>query len=257
MTVIQGIGIGIIILVLVFNGIALARKWFKTKGQITYAIVMALLGLLVGIVMIFNERVTEMSLKVVGAGGTVKTALKEVRSDANEITQIKERILTQAATIDAAFSTAAEARRLSERLSNNIVEAETALKRFETNSSLLDLVTGAFAGDRRAWDKLGVIANDANHSFQSRALYTWSAVIELHNPTIPNQVFPRYPGILIQSGLSSETASLGELLEVFQKLAWSEKRELMRFIAEATRFKRKEKLEFFLRIRETDDSLHI
>jgi hypothetical protein len=138
-----------------------------------------------------------------------------------------------------------------------LMEAETALKRFETNSSLLELVIAAFADDRWAWDKLAIIGSDTNHSFHVRAMEAWTAVIELHNPAIPNDVYPRYPGRLNQAGLSSNGVPLEGLQVIFSKLNWAEKRELMKFVVEESRFKRKEKLEFYLRVRETDGSLHI
>src|SRR5882672_11820742 len=181
MTVIETIGITMVSVVIAFNGVALARKWFKSKGQIAYAVCISFLGVLAGIVFVFNERITELTVKGFGAGGTVKAALRGVQSDAKEITEIKDRVLSQRATIDAAFEAASQAHQLSIAATQTVAEAQRVLQEVKVDAEFIRTVEKAKIGFAESWDELKRISVDMTHPRHEEAFNAVMAVMDQYD----------------------------------------------------------------------------
>ena len=82
----------------------------------------------VGLVLIFYQRVEEVSIKGVG---TIKTAKEQAINDAQAIADIKRRIENQSATIDTVAERAAETKALTEDLTKKREAADEAVKNIE------------------------------------------------------------------------------------------------------------------------------
>ncbi len=86
------IGIIIIICSLIFTGWALVTNKSKTTGLVIFC----LLGIFIGIVLIFNERATEIVVKDIG---TIKIAKKSAQADAKAVDELRKRIESEAIKI--------------------------------------------------------------------------------------------------------------------------------------------------------------
>jgi len=252
------VGIGIILLALIVFFVGLVRAWFKPRAM-KYASAGLVVAVGAGLALLLLDKISELSFKVFGTGTTIKTKLEQAVSDADEISMIKSQVLAHSQAIKGAVAVASEVQRTSVQLSSKLAEAEKTLVRMDTNNAIVELIMAAQANDRWAWDKLAILGSDTNSPFAARLMAAWQAIEESHNAAIPQSVNPRYPGRLDASGLKEKEVSLSDplLRQQFPRLSLPERAELMQWVFDQSRFKRKDKLEFFIKIRETEGSLYI
>lgn len=83
---------------IIVNAIVIAAWWLLGEHPYKgWAFSICLTAVFVGAFMILHERVTEVTLEGVG---TIKSAVEQATADANSISEIKNRIQSQSATID-------------------------------------------------------------------------------------------------------------------------------------------------------------
>lgn len=109
-------------ILLIVNSLALASYWITSKGSnIAGVTILCLISVFVGIYLLMQERVTELTVKGVG---TIKMAAKQAKTDAKIIASLKDRVENQSATIDLVANEASKAKEISEDVAekNRIAE---------------------------------------------------------------------------------------------------------------------------------------
>jgi hypothetical protein len=85
-------------ILLILSSIIWTTWWITThdnhKGALFF---LCLITVFVGLVLIFQDRVTELTVKGVG---TIKAVTQQIQSDAETVTDLKERVENQSATVD-------------------------------------------------------------------------------------------------------------------------------------------------------------
>lgn len=126
-------------ILLIINALAITG-WHaaNTTGNKT-VIVVCLIAVFAGIVLTFQDRITELTIKGVGS---LKAATKEAESKLEEIEAIRKRVEAQGATIDLVAKDASEARSLteeiklrSEQVEKKMTEIDGALTRAEEKAT--------------------------------------------------------------------------------------------------------------------------
>jgi hypothetical protein len=182
--------IGVLIIV---NSLAIAGWWLsQQKPGMTWCVSLCLIAIFAGIVLIFNERAVEITIEKVG---TIKAVAEQAKVDAKTISDIRERIEGQAATVDAVAKQAADAKRISEEVQKKNQQADEKLKTIDEalkrgNEAIAELqsyttfnntVLAAQNDDRRAFDQLNAWAEDKNYPFMTEAKQTWINILDSHN----------------------------------------------------------------------------
>jgi len=89
---------------------------------------LCVLAIFVGIFLILEDRVTELTVKGVG---TIKSAAKQASADADSISDLKTRVEAQSATVDLVAQEAADAKELVNDLSEKNTKAEEKLSQLD------------------------------------------------------------------------------------------------------------------------------
>ncbi len=77
-------------ILLVLNSIGLAAWWISTNGSHKAAIIaLCSIAVFSGLALILQDRITELTVQGVG---TIKVATKQVESDAQAVSDLKERV---------------------------------------------------------------------------------------------------------------------------------------------------------------------
>src|SRR5260370_29924205 len=237
---------------LIANGIGVVAWWLMTgKPNSGYAILLCLIIVFVGLVFVFNERISEITIKNVGS---IKTAAQQATGDANEIANLRKRIENQAATVDLVAGKASEAERLSKDLSkkNEIAdrklgEIEATLKQAEENVAKLDAiaeftstVVAAQNDDRRAFIQLEKWADDPSNPFAARARQAFQSIMNSFSTLLRTSYqMPSRPGVDL------DKKTLDDLRQEFSQSSRQEiKRALLQYISRRNDIPTKDKLQW-------------
>lgn len=178
---------------LIVNSLAIAGWWLsQQKPGMTWCVSLCLIAIFAGIVLIFNERAVEITIEKVG---TIKAVAEQARVDAKTITDIKDRIEGQAATVDAVAKQASEAKRISEEVQKKNQQADEKLKAIDEalkrgDKAVAELqayttfnktILAAQNDDRKAFDQLWALAEEKNYPFAAEAKQTWTTILDTHN----------------------------------------------------------------------------
>jgi methyl-accepting chemotaxis protein len=90
------------------------------------AITLCLIGVFAGLALVLQDRLTELTVEGVG---TIKSATERVQADAKAVTELRERVENQSATVDLIAKEASKAKALSEEAAKKNLEAEERLTR--------------------------------------------------------------------------------------------------------------------------------
>jgi hypothetical protein len=179
-------------LLIILNSLVVAGWWLtQQKSGMPACISLCLIGVFVGIVLIFNERAVEITIKNVG---TIKAVAEQAKVDAQTISDIRQRIEGQAATVDAVAKTASDAKRVAEDVESKSQEADKKLKEIDEaikqgNAAVTELqayttfnnaVIAAQNDDRKSFDQLKTWAQDKNYPFASAAQQAWVTILDSH-----------------------------------------------------------------------------
>src|SRR3990167_8484183 len=85
-------------------------SFIRSKPYAKPMLLVSVISVFIGLPLIIINRITEIT---VGRVGTIKTATKQVTSDAKEVSKLKERIVSQGATIDLVAQNSIDAKNLS------------------------------------------------------------------------------------------------------------------------------------------------
>ena len=147
-------------LLLILNSLVLTGYWVigdhTHKG---WAITICVVTIIVGIAFTFHERALEITFSGIG---TIKAAAKQAAIDANAVSDLKDRVESQSATVDLVAQSAAEARKIVDKLTEKsqatdekldmidetIVKAQEALKEIKR---ITEFATDLLAAQNDNW----------------------------------------------------------------------------------------------------------
>lgn len=177
---------------LILNSLVITAWW--VMGEHTHkgwAYAICLVALFAGIFLVLQERVTELTVEGIGA---IKSAAEKANTDANAISELRNRVEAQSATVDLIAQSASKARETAEK-------AEGVLKELEVSNDFMLTVVAARNDDREAFERLRAWQRDKSNKFRDAAI---DAVIkirgEYHGP-----IQPKHP-IFPQAGISVDTS---------------------------------------------------
>ncbi|HKP04990.1 MAG TPA: hypothetical protein VJU77_16680 [Chthoniobacterales bacterium] len=176
-------------LLLIGNSVAVCAWWLlANKPNVTAAVALSVLVVFIGLICIFHERITEITITQVGS---IKTAARQATGDAEEISKIKERIEAQAATVDLVANKATEAERLARELgeknelaSKKLDTIEDTLKKASKTvdnlnelTAFTSIVLAAQNDDRKSFDQLHEWSKDAKYPLRDRASQAYEMIL--------------------------------------------------------------------------------
>lgn len=250
-------------IVLILGSILFTTYWVICKNNNKYWLVfICLITVFIGLVLIFNERITELTVKGVG---TIKAAAIKAETDAEAISEIKESVENQRAIIELVAKEASEAKSISEEaasknelaeeklkiISNSIKEAKSTINELNLLSEYTMTVLKAQSDDRNAFDKLKEISQDANNPFSSNAEQAWIAILESHSKSffVTNKKYPW------NENFDPSELTLIELLQMYNKTPNYLKTNLIEYIWKREDIPKVERLEFLIGVIKNDSSL--
>lgn len=236
-------------------------KRYNYQKSIALSLFVSLL--LTGYIILLRDRITEVSINCIGS---IKTTLAEVKKDADSVSNLMTRVENQSATVDAVASLANNAKTLAESVSNKNVQAQEKLKTLDAailkaNNVLTNLesmtdftITVIFAqnDDRRAFDKLSLLAYDQSNPLHERALAAWLTIYDNHNNASELSVCPVTP---LVAGIDSSELTIHDLSKLYAVIASRFKLGFLVYIWERNDLPLIDRLDFLISVIETDDSL--
>ena len=251
-----------VVLILAAPGLAV---WRERAQQRHWPTVYGLC-LIAGVVLCVLDRVTKVPVPGIGA---IETAVGEAQTDAKIISDIKDQVQAQRATIDLVATDAARARVLSEdaertsraasvllhELNAGVKEAQKALLKLQTTRAFTMTVLAAMGDDRGAFDRLQRLSRDPHYHYASQAARAWSAVSEAHAAMLSPGSFEQ-PPVQWADGVDPARLTLVAIRNAFQREApeWV-RPAIVRYVAQRGDFPKKDRMRFLVEVMETDRSL--
>lgn len=249
-------------ILLIINALAITG-WHaaNTTGNKT-VIVVCLIAVFAGIVLTFQDRITELTIKGVGS---LKAATKEAESKLEEIEAIRKRVEAQGATIDLVAKDASEARSLteeiklrSEQVEKKMTEVDGALARAEEKATELasileftNTVVAAQNDDRTAFDKLKGWAETPSFPYKEAALQAYTKIMDDHSQGMYNSGFT----IPWRDGFDPSLLDLNALRSQYASAPRQLKPAFLEYIWNRVDFAKRDKMDFLMDVMLTDRSL--
>lgn len=250
-------------ILLVLNSIALTAWWVTTHGSHKGTVVtLCFLTVFSGLALVLQDRITELTVKGVG---TIKTVVQQVTSDAQTVTELKERVENQSATVDIIANEASKAKALSEEVADKnkraeekletldkaITKANTTLDELEAITEFTMTVVAAQNDDRNAFDKLKIWAEDKAYCFSGRAQQAWNTIFEEHSKPYSVGGFK----VPWAEGFDPSKLTLPELAQQYQHAPAQRKPALLEYIWNRSDIPKIDRLDFMMNVMKTDSSL--
>lgn len=193
-------------------------------------------GVLAGLALIFQDRLTELTVAGIG---TIKASAEQAVVDATTVSNLKSRVENQSATVDLVATQASAAKALAlqaekqtkqatqklEGLDKAISEANATLAQLRSEADFTQLVVSAQNDDRGAFYKLEQLSEDQSNPLSARAGQAWVTVFNAHSPAI-------YQSYSVQwkPGVDPSKLSLGDLAQAYTIAAAFQKPGLIEYI---------------------------
>jgi apolipoprotein N-acyltransferase len=250
-------------ILLVLNSLGLAAWWISTNGSHKATVVaLCLVAVFAGVTLILQDRITEFTVQGVG---TIKAATQQVESDAQLVSELKNRVESQSATVDLVAQEASNAKALSEEVANKNQQAEKKLTILneaikKANETLTDLnltseftltVSAAQNDDRKAFDKLKEWSEDKNNPFSSKAAQAWNTIFESHNDSMYNSNFT----IPWTEAVDPSKFLLPKLIQQYNGAPVQLRPALLEYIWKREDIPKIDRLDFMIEIMKQDSSL--
>lgn len=250
-------------ILLVLNSIGLAAWWISTNGSHKATIItLCSIAVFSGLALILQDRITEFTVQGVG---TIKAATQQVESDAKAVSDLKERVESQSATVDLVAKEASKAKALSREVADKNKRAEEKLAVLDdaikkANETLTDLnlaseytltVSAAQNDDRKAFDKLKEWSEDKNNPFSSKAAQAWHSIFESHNESIYRSGFT----IPWKEGFDPSQLILPELIQQYKGMSVQLRPAMLEYIWKRDDIPKVDRLDFMIETMEHDSSL--
>jgi flagellar biosynthesis chaperone FliJ len=262
----QLFGILIIVNILIFDLWWIVSQNSRSGTAITFLTILTAFILLAGLVLIFNQRATELSF---GKYGSLKVAADQVKADANEIAEIRKRAEAQSATIDLVAEQATKAKEASEQVAlknekaeEKLAEINTALIKAKENLASLEsysnyyaIVLAAQGEDRMAYDQLGKWAAILSFPLRTQALHIYQKIMDDHSQGM------FYSGFTVnwKEGVDPNELTFEELKQVFLSLNQDpyQRRALLEYIWKRNNIPKIDRLDFLVNVLRNEKHLMV
>lgn len=250
-------------LLVLLASLVTAAWWVATgKPNRGFMVMVALAGIFVGIFLLVQDRVLEITIKGIG---TIKAAAEQAVLDAKQVAEIRQRIEAQSATVDLVAKQAADAKRLSEALSTKselanqklkniddiLKKASAALSELQVISEFTTTVILAQNDDRDAFDQLKLWAKDKSYPLSGRAKQAWVKILELHDPGMYSSRFT----IPWREGLDPSKLTLDDLRKTYKSTPPLLKPALLEYIWNRQDVSKAERMAFLAEVIRGEKSL--
>lgn len=236
---------------LILGSVGFAFRWVTTHGTYVVAVIgVTSVAVLAGTAILIQDRITELTIKGVG---TIKAASAQAESDAKTITDIKEKMEHQSATVNLVASEAARAKELSQQAAATTEEAKATLEELKSITDFMALIVAAQTDDRTAFDKLEEIANDSGNKFSSKAIQAWGKILEEHAQPMYSSGF----SVPWKEGLDPAKLSFNDLKREFESASPAFKRGLLEYIWKREDISKFDRLEFMMEVMKKNPSLAV
>lgn len=226
---------------------------------------LCLVFVFVGIFLILQERVTELTVKGIG---TIKSAAEQASADANTISDLKARVEAQSATVNLIAKEAADAKQLvidlsdknskaEEKLSQldkSISDGNVAVKELQLYTQFNTTVLAAQNDDRRAYDQLWDWSEDSSFPFQRASAQAVQTIMDQHNPAMIRSGF----SVSWSEGVDPQKLSLPELRQAFKSAPPHIRVGILEFVWEKrTDIPKRDRLQFLADVLRSNESLQV
>jgi len=249
-------------ILLIANALIITGWQVSTSTSGKGAISVCLIAVFVGLVLTFQDRITELSIKGVG---TLKAVTEQAEAKLEQIESIRRRVESQGATIDLVAKDAKDARELTEEIKQKSEEVEKKVKEVDSavadvnraNKELSELmeftnaVVAAQTGDRKAFDKLKVWAESKEFRFKKEAEQAWIKILDDHSQGMYNTGYT----VPWNAGVDPSKFDLNHLKLEYAQAMDSLKVPLIEYIWNRSDFSRKSRMQFLLDVMKTDSNL--
>jgi hypothetical protein len=251
---------------LIINALVITAWWVMGehphKG---WAFTLCLSAVFVGAFLVLQERVTELTVKGIG---TIKSAAEQASADAIAISELKERVEAQSATVNLIAKEAADAKQLVNDLSekNSIAESKLsqldksindgnlAVKELQLYTQFNTTVLSAQNDSRRAYDQLWAWSEDSPFPFQKAAAQAVQTIMDQHNPAMIRSGFR----VSWNEGVDPQKLSSSELWQAFKSAPPHIRLGILEFVWEKrTDITKRDRLQFLVDVLRSDESLQV
>jgi hypothetical protein len=239
--------------------------WCTAKGKKRAKSIfgVSLVGMLFGLALILNDRITEFTLEHVGS---IKTAEKEAVSNAAEIANIRKRVEAQSATVDLVAQRAGDAMKLAQevekaredmgleldRVRNATVDADKAVRELRELADFTRAVTGAESDDRASLDRLKAWADDPKYPMVQLAR---QALVKVRIYYSGYDIRPT-PSVEWDSSAKFQQLTFGELRELYRNSSPHQHAALVQQIWRRTDIPKADRMGFLIEVMKTDASIN-
>lgn len=250
-------------ILLILNSLALTGWWITSgNNHKAAATSLCLVAVFAGLVMLLQDRITELTVKGVG---TIKAASEQVLTDANTVADLKQRVENQSATIDMVAKEATKAKTISEEaseqnriaeeklltLNESIKEASASLAELNAAKDFTMTVVAAQNDDRSAFDTLKERSNDSSNPYSDAALRAWNTIYESHNEPMHLGNF----NMPWKEGFDPSKLTLIELAQQYSGVSDQLKPAMLEYIWKRNDLPKVGRLDFMINVMKTDSSL--
>lgn len=219
------------------------------------------LAIFAGIVLGIEDRIT----KVVSPFGKLTAATEKATADAQAISQLKERVEDQSATVDLVATQAAKAKEMSQvattqvtkvqqqidALNKVISEAAVTLGSLKEEEEFRGLVIAAQNDDRASYDRLANIAVDKKGRFSAAAMDAYRTITSAHSSAIYTSDFKNY----WRQDIDPSKFSFIELQKIYHTAPAQFRPPLLEYIWKRNDIPKLSRMDFMIDVMKTDSSL--
>ncbi|RFP02038.1 hypothetical protein BGC31_11875 [Komagataeibacter xylinus] len=204
-------------------------------------------------------------IKVVSPFGQLTAATEKATTDAQAISQLKERVEAQSATVDLVATQAAKAKDMSQAattqitkvqqkiddLNKMISEASVTLSSLKEEEEFRALVIAAQNDNRASYDKLAKIAMDKENRFSMEAIDAYRTVARSHSSAMYTSGFKNY----WKQGIDPSKFSFSDLQQIYHQTPAQIRPAILEYIWRRNDIPKLSRMDFMIDVVKTDRSL--
>jgi hypothetical protein len=252
-------------LIVIIGSLIFTFWWIaKRKENAKYILFVCIIAIFSGMVLLFNERIIEITIEKVG---TIKAAADKAEIDVKQISDLKDRISNQSATVDLVAQQAAKVNKLIEDLiiKNRLIEIKMVkldsivkdgtkiINNLKIYTEFNNTILAAQADSRKSFDKLRDIAQDKNNQISKNAERAWLSIMDSHESPFMSSGFK----VPWKDNFDPQKLTMAELKKLFLDSPQPIRLSLLEYIWRKTDLSKKSRLEFLIDVIRNDESLQI
>ncbi len=222
-------------LLIILNSLVLTGYWIigehPHKG---WALTIGIVAIIVGIAFTLHERALEITF---GSIGTIKAAAQQATIDAKTVSELKNRVEAQSATVDLVAKSAAE--------------AKDKLQELGAITEFSKIVISAQNDDRRAFDKLTSWVEDKSFPMRKEVASAWVQI----RTDFGGPLEKGYMNFTWPNNIDPNKLSIANLREAYRSSISIFHAYFVNFVNERKDISKKERMGFLIDVIRDDESL--